>query len=260
MNVEMIKAPELTTPSITHGFFTKNGGVSDGIYSSLNTGLGSQDQRKNVIKNRNRVAIALGISEDNLLTVHQIHSTEVVEVVKCWSTETLPQADGLVTNKPGIALAICTADCGPVLFADLTTGIIGAAHAGWRGAFNGILENTIDKMESLGANRSQIIAVLGPTISANAYEVGAEFVEQFLTQSYTNQIFFKPSIRPSHSMFDLPSYIVARLTSANIGTVSSIKKCTYLQPDRFYSYRRMLHNHEQDYGRLMSAIVLNKKV
>ena len=239
-------------------FLLKVGGVSSGIYCSLNTGLGSKDQVANVIENRNRIARALRVSASNLLTVNQVHSTEIIKVVDCWSRQSSPRADGLVTNKSGIALAICTADCGPVLFADKTNGVIGAAHAGWRGAFNGVLEKSIEKMESLGASRSQITAVLGPTISANVYEVGAEFVEQFLKQAQTNKIFFKPSIKPNHSLFDLPAYIAARLNAAKIGTVSDLKKCTYSLPDIFFSYRRMLHNQEQDYGRLMSAIVLKE--
>ena len=258
MKIEAIQAAALADSNIIHGFFTKNGGVSGGIYSSLNTGLGSKDQHTLILENRRRVAENMQVPEKNLLTVNQIHSTEVVEVQECWSVDAAPQADGLVTNKPGIALAICTADCGPVLFADKINGIIGATHAGWRGAINGILEHTISIMESLGAKRTQITASLGPTISANAYEVGSEFVEQFLTQTPANETFFQPATKPNHSMFDLPAYIVNQLNHAGIGTVSNIDQCTYSHPETFYSYRRMLHNNEQDYGRLMSAIAIKK--
>ena len=256
MKLEFIKAPELSCSKIMHGFFTRNGGVSNGIYRSLNTGLGSNDNRANVIENRKRVCEVLKVKESNLLTVYQTHSTEIVEALSCWPINSSPRADGLVTNQPGIALAICTADCGPVLLADKSTGIIGAAHAGWRGAFNGILENIINKMESLGANKSKITAILGPTISGDAYEVGPEFVEQFTTQALANESFFKPSTNPNHSMFDLPNYIVSRLKSTGIRTVSKINECTFKHPEKYFSYRKMQHNGENDYGRLMSVITI----
>ena len=256
MNLEFKKAPELSCTKIMHGFFTRNGGVSDGIYRSLNTGIGSSDKRANVIENRKRICDILKVKESNLLTVNQTHSTEIVEALSCWPITSAPRADGLVTNQPGIALAVCTADCGPVLLADKSTGIIGAAHAGWRGAFNGILENVINKMELLGAKKSQITAILGPTISGDAYEVGPEFVEQFTIQALANKTFFKPSTKPNHSMFDLPNYIVSRLKSTGIGTVSKINECTYKHPGKYFSYRKMLHNGENDYGRLMSVITI----
>ena len=251
-----MEAPELFCSKIKHGFFTRKGGVSNGIYRSLNTGIGSSDKRENVIENRKRICDVLKVKESNLLTVNQTHSIEIVEALSCWPICSAPRADGLVTNQPGIALAVCTADCGPVLLADKSTGIIGAAHAGWRGAFNGILENVINKMESMGAKRTQITAILGPTISGDAYEVGPEFVEQFKIQAFANESFFKPSAKPNHSMFDLPNYIVSRLNSTGIGTVSKINECTYKYPGKYFSYRKMLHNGESDYGRLMSVITI----
>jgi YfiH family protein len=249
-----IEAPELASyPNLRHAFFTREGGVSSGIYASLNGGLGSSDARENVLRNRSIMAGDLGVAPEALLSLHQIHSSEVVIVDEPWG-EDRPKADGMATRVPGLALAIATADCGPVLFADPHAGVVGACHAGWRGAFTGVLEATVVAMETLGARRNKIIAVLGPTISQAAYEVGPEFVEAFTRSDGDLNRFFVPSAKPDHAMFDLPSFIGARLEASGIGEFANTGLCTYSDPMRFYSYRRTTHQSEPDYGRLISAI------
>mgnify|MGYP006284145683 CR=1 FL=1 len=251
-----LKAAPLEAPTLRHGFFTRQGGVSDGIYASLNGGLGSQDQPEAVRHNRRAMADWLSVSPDHFLSLWQIHSADVVTVNAPWAADARPKADGMVTNMPGIALAIATADCGPVLFADQTHGVIGACHAGWKGAFTGVLEQTIVAMEQLGARRASITAVLGPTISAKAYEVGPEFYARFIDHARAHDAFFKASTRQDHYMFDLPAFIGARLSQTGIGQFLSLDRCTYGEPDLFYSYRRTTHRQEPDYGRLISAITL----
>ncbi|MBM6592764.1 peptidoglycan editing factor PgeF [Microvirga pudoricolor] len=251
-----IEAPELASyPNIRHAFFTRQGGVSEGIYASLNGGIGSSDDRAHVAENRRRMAEDLGVEPEALLSLYQIHSPDVVVVDAPWAGDR-PKADALVTRTPGIALAISTADCGPVLFADHHAGVIGAAHAGWRGAFTGVLEATVDAMEAQGAERGNIVAVLGPTISQAAYEVGPDFVARFLEADADHARFFIPSERPDHSMFDLPAFIGARLEGSGIGEFANTGLCTYADEERFYSYRRTTHRGEPDYGRLISAIRL----
>jgi YfiH family protein len=251
-----IEASELASyPGIHHAFFTRQGGVSDGIYASLNGGLGSSDDPSRVAENRRRMAEHLGVQPDDLISVHQVHSPDVVTVEGPW-TGTRPKADGMVTRVPGLALGITTADCGPVLFADPHAGVIGAAHAGWRGAFTGVLEATIAAMEGLGARRDKIIAVLGPMISQAAYEVGPEFVARFLEADAGNTRFFAPGRKPDHAQFDLPGFIGARLEHAGIGEVVDLRLCTYSDEEKFYSFRRTTHRGEPDYGRLISAITL----
>lgn len=252
----MILAQELDTPGIAHAFFSREGGVSQGLYEGLNIGLGSDDDRAHVLENRARAARQFGLAPDSLVTPHQIHSADVLTVSAPFEENADRRADALVTNQPDLILGIATADCGPVLFADADAKVIGAAHAGWKGAFGGILENTLEAMEALGAARSRITAVLGPTISAQAYEVGPEFRARFLDDTLLNAPFFTPSPTAGHFMFDLPAYILRRLTAAGVGTAKASGHCTYSDEDAFYSYRRATHRSEPDYGRLLSAIVL----
>jgi YfiH family protein len=240
---------------VSHGFFTREGGVSTGIYRSLNCGIGSKDERESVLENRARAALSLGIAPILLATPYQIHSSDAVAVTEVWETGKGPKADAVVTNRPGIALGVGSADCGPTLFADSSRGIIGAAHSGWRGALGGVLEATIAAMERLGAERGRIVAVLGPTISQPNYEVGPEFRTRFVEADPDNDRFFEPSSRPGHALFGLPAYILARLAAAGVNA-SSIGLCTYADEDRFFSYRRGTHRGEADYGRLLSAIAL----
>ncbi len=243
-------------PGIRHGFFTRQGGVSDGIYASLNCGVGSADDRGHVIENRARVTAELGVAADQLATPYQVHSPDVAIVDAVWPTGEGPKADAVVTRRKGIAIGVGTADCGPVLFADGEAGVIGAAHAGWKGAFTGVLEATVAAMESLGASRGRIVAVLGPTISKSAYEVGPEFRARFLDAAEANAAYFTPSDRADHHHFDLPAYIGSRLRAAGLGHVGDLALCTYADPDRFFSYRRTTHAGEPDYGRLLHAISL----
>jgi polyphenol oxidase len=250
----MITAAPLKFKNITHGFFTREGGHSAGIFSSLNCGLGSGDDIALVTKNRNIVAQSLGVENANLVSAYQVHSADVLVVTEPFSER--PKVDGLVTATPGLALGILTADCGPVLFADEKAGVIGACHAGWKGALTGVTDSTIAAMEKLGARRSHIVAVLGPTISQGAYEVGPEFPAPFLRVDESDKRFFIPSVKKDYYMFDLPSYLVSRLNAGGVGIVHDLALCTYADEQRFFSYRRATHAHENDYGRLISAIAL----
>jgi len=254
-------APHLTDarlaalPGIRHGFFTRAGGVSEGIYASLNCGVGSQDERAHVMENRARVATALGADPERLAAPYQMHGTDAVVVEAAWPAGKGPKADALVTDRPGIALAVGTADCGPVLLADAEARVVGAAHAGWRGALAGVLESVIAAMADRGARRESIVAALGPTISQANYEVGPELVAAFLADDAANERFFRPSAREGHSLFDLPAYIVARLTAAGV-SAAGLDLDTYADPERFFSFRRTTHLSEADYGRQLSAIML----
>lgn len=256
MTTPLTAAPLTAISHIRHGFFTREGGVSTGIYASLNCGLGSDDDKGAVHENRARVASAMGVGVNNLLTVHQIHSADVVHVTETWTPETAPKADAMVTDKAGIALGVLAADCTPVLFADIHKKIIGAAHAGWKGAFTGVLESTINAMALLGAARGNIVAAIGPCISRDAYEVGPEFRTRFLDAREANAKWFTPSARDDHFMFDLSAYAVSRLEAAGIGTVTRLDACTYADESKFFSYRRTTHRGEPDYGRQMSVIAL----
>ncbi|HEX2134512.1 MAG TPA: peptidoglycan editing factor PgeF [Microvirga sp.] len=251
-----VEAPELAAcPGIRHAFFTRQGGVSEGVYATLNGGLGSSDDRERVLENRRRMAVLLGVAPEALVSVHQVHSPEAVPVAGSWTGER-PKADGMATRIPGVALAVSTADCGPVLFADPEARVVGAAHAGWRGALTGVLESTLSAMEALGARRNRIVAVLGPTISADAYEVGPDLVARFAAADPCNGRFFRPNGRDGHAQFDLPAYIRARLETAGVGAFAALGLCTYSDEERFYSFRRATHRAESDYGRLISAISL----
>ena len=237
---------------VTHGFFTRQGGASSGIYASLNGGQGSSDAPVDVARNRARIQADLGASV--LVSLHQVHSPDVVRVEGDWTGER-PRADAMVTDRPGVALGVLTADCTPVLFSDAEAGVVGAAHAGWKGALGGVLEATLDAMAGLGADRARIVAAIGPVISQRAYEVGPEFVERFLDEDYENQRFFAGG-QGDRAQFDLPGFCTHRLREAGVGKAEWTGHCTYSDADRFYSYRRSCHRNEPDYGRLVSAIVL----
>jgi YfiH family protein len=241
---------------IRHGFFTREGGVSQGIYASLNAGIGSNDARENVIENRARMAAALGCPAQSLLSAYQIHSPTVVVAREPWGPDARPRADGIVTTVPGLAIAISTADCGPVLLADAHARVIGAAHAGWRGALTGVIEATLAAMEELGAVRTRIRAALGPMIRQPNYEVGPDLMTSFAAADPDNVRFFGPANRAGHAHFDLAGYIMARLARAGIGGCDDLGHCTYGEPDRFFSFRRTTHRGEPDYGRHLSAILL----
>jgi YfiH family protein len=242
-------------PGIRHAFFTREGGVSTGIYSGLNGGLGSNDDRAAVLENRARMAEALGVPAHHLLGLYQIHSPDVI-VVEAPFAEERPKADAMVTRVPGLALGVSSADCGPVLFADPKARVVGAAHSGWKGAFSGIMESTLAAMEGLGADRADIIAVLGPTIGPSAYEVGPEFMDRFLADDDADADLFAPSEKPGHGFFNLPGFIARRAEAAGVGRFADLGLCTYGDEARFYSYRRATHRNEADYGRLISAITL----
>jgi len=254
----MIHAASLSAPNIRHAFFTREGGVSEGIYQSLNGGIGSRDAPENVRENRARMAAALGVAATHLVSCYQIHSPDVIVAERPWTRETAPRADAIVTQMPGLAIGVSTADCGPILFADGEAGVIGAAHAGWKGALTGVLEATIKAMEKLGAGRSRICAALGPMIRQPNYEVGAEFVERFVAADSANKRFFLPAPRAGHAMFDLSGYIKSRLERAEINSVEDLALCTYADPARFFSYRRTTHHGEPDYGRHVNAIALTQ--
>jgi YfiH family protein len=241
---------------IRHGFFTRTGGVSTGCYESLNGGVGSKDIPAHVAENRARMATAVGVLPGRLISAYQIHSPVVVTVDAPWDVNVRPKADAIVTRASGLAIAVSTADCGPILFADAEAGVIGAAHAGWRGALSGVAEATIAVMERCGADRSRIVAALGPMIRQQNYEVGPEFVAQFAAVDSGNRRFFRNAPRAGHSLFDLAEYIAARLAGAGIGRIDDLGRCTYAEPQTFFSYRRSVHRSEPDYGRHLNAIAL----
>jgi YfiH family protein len=254
----MLQAPSLSAlEGIRHAFFTRMGGVSQGIYANLNAGVGSQDESENVAENRARMAAAIGVPPDHLLTCYQIHSPTVVTATAPWAADARPRADAIVTTVPDLAIGVSTADCGPVLFADPQARVIGAAHAGWKGAFAGVIEATIGAMERCGAARSRIVAALGPMIRQPNYEVGAEFVARLVEAEGGNARHFRPATRPGHALFDLSGYIAARLGAAGIVHVEDLDRCTYADARQFYSYRRSVHRDEGDYGRHVNAIVLS---
>ncbi len=248
MTLEIITSDSLAP--FHHGFFTRRGGASSGVYAGLNCGFGSTDQREVVATNRARVARAIEVETGNLVSVHQHHSADVVTVEAPF--ETAPKADAMVTATPGLALGILTADCQPVLFADADAHVVGAAHAGWSGAMSGVLENTIDAMIALGAKRDTIKAVIGPSISQPSYEVGQEYFERFLDEDPENARFFANG-SGDKLQFDLPAYGLAKLRAAGV-SAEWTRHCTYREPERFYSYRRSVHKKEADYGRLISVI------
>jgi polyphenol oxidase len=252
-----VEAPALAgLTGIRHAFFTRGGGVSPGIYASLNAGVGSNDDPDNVAANRARMAAALGVAPAEFLTCYQIHSPDVIVADAPWSAQERPRADAIVTARPGLAIGVSTADCGPVLFADPQARIVGAAHAGWRGALAGVTDATIAAMERLGAARERIVAAIGPMIRQPNYEVGPDLMDRFNAADPANRRFFVASAREGHFMFDLAGYVAARLAAAGVGAIEDLGACTYADPAQFYSYRRMTHRGEADYGRHINAIVL----
>jgi hypothetical protein len=242
-------------PGLRHAFFSRQGGVSEGIYHSLNGGLGSRDSPANVAENRRRMAEQLGVAPSHFLNVHQIHSPDVIVATGPWESPTRPKADAIVTRAEGLAIGVTTADCGPILFVDPKARVIGAAHAGWKGALTGVLESTIEAMEKLGAERNSVVAAIGPLIRQPSYEVGTEFVERFIDADADNTLFFLPGERDGHAMFDLPGFIRMRLENAGVMMIDDLGIDTYAD-ERFYSYRRSVHRKEPDYGRLVHAIAL----
>lgn len=253
-SLETLTSDVLAAPGIRHAFFTRRGGVSGGIYGSLNAGLGSRDERGAVSENCARIAAHMGVPAHALVSMNQTHSADVLTIDD--TVPDRPKVDALVTDRPGIALGVLTADCGPLVFSDPAARVIGVAHAGWRGATGGIIEATLEAMEALGATASDVRAVLGPTIGPASYEVGPEFVENVRAITPSAAGLFRPSGNAGHSLFDLPAYIVGRCKEAGIGAVADLAHDTYADEARFFSYRRATHRGEPDYGRLLSAITL----
>jgi len=252
----MIRAPSLAAiEGIVHGFFGRTGGVSGGIYASLNCGFGSSDDRSAVGENRARVARAMAVAPDALLTLYQVHSPDVV-VVRAPEDTRGVRADAMVTTVPGLALGVLTADCAPVLLADPAAGVVGAAHAGWGGAFRGVIEATVAAMAGQGARPARIVAAIGPCIAQASYEVGPEFHDRFVAAGGDEARFFVPSERPGHHRFDLPAYTLERLRRSGVATATWLGRDTCAEADRYFSYRRSVHRAEGDYGRQVSAIAL----
>lgn len=251
-----ITSPQLAAiAGVRHAFFSRDGGVSQGIYAGLNGGIGSNDDPAHVAENRRRMAEAIGVPPERFLTLYQVHSPDVVVVEQPWDQAARPKADALVTAVPGIALGVTAADCGPVLFADADARVIGAAHAGWKGALTGVLEATLGAMDTLGATRGRVVAAIGPLIRQPSYEVGDEFVARFTAADPGYARFFIPAARPGHAMFDLGGFIRMRLEAAGVERIDDTGIDTY--PDEnFFSYRRSVHRAEPDYGRAVHAIVL----
>ena len=257
MNLPVIQSDALTAKGVAHAFFTRRGGVSTGVYDSLNGGVGSQDSREHVMENRARMAATLGVPAENLLIPFQIHSPDALIVDRIWDVDHRPRVDALATKTRGLALGVTGADCGITLYADEVAQVIGACHSGWKGALGGALEATLEAMEKLGARRDRISCALGPTIAQKSYEVSRDFVHQFVDAEADNARFFVPSENAGHHMFDLPGYIGKRLTRAGVGRFENLGLDTYSDEARFYSYRRTTHRKEPDYGRLVAAIVLS---
>jgi purine-nucleoside/S-methyl-5'-thioadenosine phosphorylase / adenosine deaminase len=252
-----ILAPNLAEiAGIEHGFFTRLGGVSEGIYASLNCGPGSRDDLEHVTENRARVATVLGVDPGQFVTVFQKHSNTAAVAKKPWTRDKAPEADAIVTTVPGLAIGILSADCAPVLLCDSEARVIGAAHAGWRGALAGIVEATVEAMTGLGAEARRIRAAIGPAISQGAYEVGADYKAQFLVEEPDSESFFATDQGSGEPHFDLPGYVAERLARAGVGETLDLGVCTYYDETRLYSYRRSQHHGEDDYGRQISAIVL----
>jgi polyphenol oxidase len=252
----MIKAATLALTGIRHGFFTREGGVSSGLYASLNGGLGSRDSAAGVAENRARMAAALNVEPDHLVTAYQIHSPQVVVADAPWPAQARPRADAIVTRTPGLAVGVTTADCGPILLADPVARVVGAAHAGWRGALAGVVEATVAAMVQLGAERGRIHAALGPMIRQRNYEVGPDLIARFAAEDSASKQFFLSAARDGHALFDLAAYVGSRLNRAGVGTFEDLGLCTYADPARFFSFRRSTHRAEEDYGRHVNAIAL----
>jgi len=254
---EHLKAAVLSEPdTIVHGFFTRRGGVSTGLYGSLNVGFGSDDDPDDVAENRARCMAVLGLAPDRLTTAYQVHGTVAARVQEPWDPRAAKQADAMVTDRREVALGILTADCAPILFADAGAGVIGAAHAGWKGALDDIMTATVEAMEALGARRAAIRAAVGPCIAQESYEVGPEFHARFVAASPGHAGYFRPSERPGHHLFDLETFVCDRLRALELAAVEALSEDTCIQTDRFFSYRRATKNRDPDYGRGLSAIAL----
>jgi polyphenol oxidase len=252
----MIEAQTLALDGIRHGFFTRAGGVSDGLYASLNGGIGSDDRPDRVAENRARMAAAVGVAPGRFVTAYQMHSPQVVVAEAPWPADARPRADAIVTRMRELAIGVTTADCGPILFAEPAARVIGAAHAGWRGALTGVVEATVAAMEQLGAARGEIRAACGPMIRQANYEVGPDLIARFAAEDAASSRFFAPATRSGHALFDLGGYIGSRLSRAGIHHVEDLGLCTYADAERFFSYRRATHRAEADYGRHVNAIAL----
>jgi YfiH family protein len=251
----MIESPLLKAlPGLAHGFFTRQGGVSGGLYAGLNCGFGSGDDEQAVAQNREHVRQALGA--DALVTAYQVHSATVHRVTRAWPREQTPQGDAMVTDVSGIALGILTADCAPILFADAEAGVIGAAHAGWKGAFLGVAAATVEAMQALGARRERIAAAVGPCLALESFEVGPEFIDRFTAQAPEWARYFETRAGWAKPHFDLGAFVADRLQAAGVNQPASMAIDTYADEDRFFSYRRSCHRGEPDYGRQISAIML----
>ena len=251
-----LQSPLLSAiPGLHHAFFSREGGISEGIYAGLNGGIGSRDNPAHVMENRRWMAATLRVPPEHLLTVFQIHSPDVAVASRPWDTATRPKADAIVTRTEGLAIGVTAADCGPLLFADPKARVIGAAHAGWKGALTGVVEATVEAMEKLGAERANIVAAIGPLIRQPSYEVGNEFVERFVDADADNSLYFLPAAREGHAMFDLAGFIRRRLENAGVLMIDDTGIDTY-SDERFFSYRRSVHRKEADYGRHVHAIVL----
>lgn len=244
------------TASVAHGFFGRQGGVSQGLYATLNCGPGSRDDRSHVLENRRRAVEHLA-RDARLVTLYQVHSPRAVTVTAPWDVGAAPEADAMATNQPGIALGILTADCAPVLLADDEAKVIGAAHAGWKGAESGVIASVVDAMASLGARREHVRAAIGPCISQANYEVGPEFHSRFVSTDPGAAHFFVPSMQQHHWQFNLEAYVAQALERAGVGAVERLSACTYAREADFFSYRRTTHRGEADYGRDISAILLH---
>jgi YfiH family protein len=251
-----LTARSLELPGVAHAFFTRAGGVSNGVYATLNGGVGSRDAPEAVAVNRARMAAALGVAADRLAVPYQIHSSDALTLSEHWAPDLRPRCDGVATATAGLALGVTGADCGMILLADPERRVVGAAHAGWKGALNGIIEATVGAMERLGARRGAISAALGPCIAQASYEVGPEFVAEFAAAGETTARFFVPSSKQGHAMFDLKAFIAERVARAGVGRFEDLGLDTYADEARFFSYRRTTHRREADYGRLVSAIAL----
>ncbi len=251
-----IEASSLALTGIRHAFFTRDGGVSAGLYASLNGGTGSRDDIGNVAENRARMASAVGVAPEQFLTAYQIHSPTVVVAEAPWTAETRPRADAIVTRMRALAVGVTTADCGPILLADPQARVIGAAHAGWRGALTGVIEATVEAMERLGAARAHIRAAIGPMIRQANYEVGPDLIARFAAEDRASSRFFSLASREGHALLDLGGYVAERLKRAGVGEIEDLGVCTYADPSRFFSYRRTTHRAEADYGRHVNAIAL----
>lgn len=243
---------------VRHAFFTRDGGVSEGIYASLNCGPGSRDEPRRVAENRSRALSQVGLKPDRLVTLYQEHGTRVITVEAPWAFDERPHADAMVTGQPGLALGILTADCAPVLLADGEAQVVAAAHAGWKGALAGVLEATVEAMLAQGARKERIIAGIGPCIAQRSYEVGPEVIERFKAEDGAADDYFAPGRRDGHALFDLPGYVARRLSRHGVTEVMPTPCDTYREANRFFSYRRATHHNETDYGRMLSLIFLEK--